>query len=77
MCEVNSCGHYGTSWSCPPAVGTLEECKEQCLQYDHVFIFTTVTKVKDSYDMEGWADAQKVHDQLTDTVTLFSMLFFS
>ncbi len=27
ICEGNSCRSYGTSWACPPAVGTLEECR--------------------------------------------------
>jgi predicted metal-binding protein len=26
------CPRYGTSWSCPPAVGTVEECRERCVQ---------------------------------------------
>ena len=24
------CPRYGTSWSCPPAVGTVTECRERC-----------------------------------------------
>ena len=26
------CSRYGASWSCPPAVGTVEVCKERCFQ---------------------------------------------
>ena len=32
MCEVNTCRAYGTTWACPPAVGTVEECGERVRQ---------------------------------------------
>lgn len=32
ICE-SECPRYGTSWSCPPAVGTVAECKKRCRQY--------------------------------------------
>ena len=27
------CPRYGTSWACPPAVGTVTECQERCNAY--------------------------------------------
>lgn len=33
ICEDNTCRLYGTTWACPPAVGTVEECRTRCLQY--------------------------------------------
>ena len=68
LCEKNSCGMYGTSWACPPAIGSVEECRKQCIQYEDVFLFTTATTVKSSYDMQGWLDARKEHEKLTDQV---------
>ena len=41
------CPQYGTSWSCPPAVGTVEACREKCLGYEGVLILSTVTEVSD------------------------------
>ncbi|WP_303860576.1 DUF2284 domain-containing protein [Alkalibaculum bacchi] len=38
ICKGNSCGLYGTSWACPAAVGRLEECRKQCLEYGGAFI---------------------------------------
>ena len=29
----NECPMYGTSWACPPAVGTVSYCKAKCLGY--------------------------------------------
>ena len=28
ICEGNLCRNYGKTWACPPAVGTLEACRE-------------------------------------------------
>ena len=34
ICE-NECPMYGTSWACPPAVGTVSECRDRCLKYEN------------------------------------------
>lgn len=31
ICKGNVCRNYGASWACPPAVGTIEECKSRVL----------------------------------------------
>lgn len=36
------CPRYGKSWSCPPAVGTVDKCKERCQQYTHALLFSSV-----------------------------------
>jgi len=33
------CPRYGKSWSCPPAVGTVDKCRERCQQYTHALFF--------------------------------------
>ncbi|NTW71162.1 MAG: DUF2284 domain-containing protein [Eubacteriaceae bacterium] len=68
LCEKNSCGMYGTSWACPPAVGTMEECKEKCFRYENAFMFTTATEMKNSFDIKGWHEARIKHEKLTDKV---------
>ena len=68
ICEGNSCGAYGSCWACPPALGSIEECRQRCLQYKDAFLFTTATKVKNSFDMQGWLEARKEHEKLTDQV---------
>ena len=39
ICAGNGCRRYGTTWACPPAVGTVEECKARCLQFEHALVF--------------------------------------
>lgn len=29
ICEDNTCRLYGKTWACPPAVGTVVECRER------------------------------------------------
>ena len=33
ICKTE-CPMYGKSWACPPAVGSVEHCKENCLAYN-------------------------------------------
>lgn len=60
ICEGNTCRNYGTSWACPPAVGTLEECKERVNQYDKMLLFTKKYELEDSFDFEGMTEG--MHD---------------
>ena len=53
ICEGNSCRGYGRTWACPPAVGTLEECKDRVLKYRNIFLFSQKFQLEDSFDFEG------------------------
>ncbi len=60
MCEVNTCGHYNKTWACPPAVGTIDECRERCHSYDKMLVFCSKYTLEDAYDYEAMMDA--MHD---------------
>lgn len=68
ICEGNTCRNYGTSWACPPAVGTLEECKQRVAQYNNMLLFTGRFKIANSFDFRGMVDSmfrfKKLVDQL-------------
>ena len=51
VCETD-CARWGTSWACPPAVGTVEECRERCLRYPRALLITTMNEVADIADLE-------------------------
>lgn len=68
LCEGNSCGMYNKSWACPPAVGSVESCKEKSYGYEKAMLFTTATAVASSFDMKGWMQALIEHEALTDQV---------
>lgn len=59
ICEENSCRNYGRSWACPPAVGTLEECRERCLGYGHFLLVSRAYPLEDSWDFEGMGRAHR------------------
>lgn len=67
ICE-HECQMFGTSWTCPPAVGTVEECQKHCLSYDRCLMIATVTEVADISDMEETLATRRDHEMLTDEV---------
>ena len=67
ICETE-CPRYGTSWACPPAVGTVEECREKCLSYEEGFLFTTFSEVADIADLEQTLAYRAGHEETTRRV---------
>lgn len=53
ICATDQCRCYGKSWSCPPATGTLEECKQRIESYNTMLLFSLKTELEDSFDYEG------------------------
>lgn len=64
-CAGNRCRSYGATWACPPAVGSLEQCRAQCEAYAHFFLFARRYELEDSLDIEGMGDA---HDDFQERV---------
>ena len=58
-CEENRCGGYGRSWACPPATGTLNECREQVLRYDQMQLFSKAYLLADSMDFSCMGSIMK------------------
>ena len=59
MCEVNTCRLYGKTWACPPAVGTIPECRDRVQKYDTLMVLTGKYELEDSFDFEGMQEGQK------------------
>ena len=64
-CETNICGNYNSSWTCPPASGTMEVQREKILAYKNAFVFTTKHDLEDSFDYEGMTTGKELHTVLT------------
>lgn len=62
------CRNYGTSWACPPAIGTLEECRRRVEKYSGMLLFSGRFGIDDSFDFQGMMDSmirfKKMVDQL-------------
>lgn len=59
------CERYGRSWSCPPAVGTVEFCEKKCNSYGQVLVFSTVAEAVETYDFASRLATKKEHEQIT------------
>lgn len=59
------CPMYGKSWSCPPAVGSVEECRRNCTAYQGAFLFTTIAEVSDIANMEETLQTRFDHEEIT------------
>lgn len=64
ICETE-CPQYGHSWSCPPAVGTVEECQKRCAEYTGGFLFTTIAEVDDIANMGETLATRLEHEEIT------------
>ena len=81
ICEGNSCRNYGASWACPPAVGTLDECRKRIAQYNTMMLFTKKYTLDSSFDFEamgeGLRDFKKAVDRFHRNLDLPSFLLLS
>ena len=59
---------YNTTWACPPAVGTVEECKARCLSYPEALMMTSITEVSDIANLEETLATRGPHEELTRQV---------
>ena len=67
VCETE-CPMYGTTWACPPGVGSVEACRERCLRYPEALLLTTVAEVRDIADMEETLATRGAHEKITHRV---------
>lgn len=67
ICKTE-CPMYGTSWACPPAVGTVEACRRECLTYPEFLMISTVNEVADIENMEQTLQTRKEHEKITAQV---------
>ena len=59
------CERYGSTWACPPAVGTVAECKARCLRWPHALLLVTVAEVDDASDMAQTLPTRQAHEDIT------------
>ena len=70
ICQTE-CERYGSTWACPPAVGTLQECEDRIRSYDSAVFFSSVAEVSDLFNMEEMLSTRQDHERLTEQVALF------
>ena len=65
------CERFGTTWACPPAVGSVEECRKRCLEYKECFLFSTIAEVSDVINFEETLATRKEHEEITAAIETF------
>ena len=67
ICE-HECPMYGTSWACPPGVGSMESCTAKCRGYDNCLMISTIVEVADIANMEETLSTRPEHEAITNRV---------
>lgn len=67
-CKTNTCGRYGKCWTCPPAVGELDDLIAKYSLYDEAIVYTTRHDLEDSFDIEGMMAGQAAHGQIDSEI---------
>lgn len=67
ICETE-CPRYGKTWACPPAVGTVAECKARCLSYPEGLLITSLAEVSSTSHMEECLATRPAHEAMTRQV---------
>ena len=64
-CVGNVCRCYNTTWACPPAVGTVEECKARILSFKEGLMIATITEVSDIANIAETLATRADHERIT------------
>ena len=65
VCQ-HECPMYGKSWACPPGVGSVESCRENCMSYRHGLCISTIVEVEDISDIDATLATRPEHEAVTD-----------
>ena len=67
ICE-HECPMYNRTWACPPAVGSVADCKAKCLRYENCLMIATITEVNDITDINETLATRPEHEEITNQV---------
>ena len=70
ICQ-EECERYDSTWACPPAVGTLQECEKKIKSYPQAVFFSSVAEVSDLMNMQEMLSTRDAHEDLTTEVAGF------
>ena len=64
ICE-HECPMYNTTWACPPAVGSIEECRARVMSFREGLMIATITEVSDIANIGETLSTRAPHEQVT------------
>lgn len=66
ICAGNACQNYNKTWACPPAAGSIAQCRSTIMSYDRAYLFNAVYRLEDSFDFKGMRSAHREFKYLCD-----------
>lgn len=63
MCAADKCGAYNKNWTCPPAVGTLEECQRKMRSYENGILLQSIGHMTKTIDSKCYRETERRHMQ--------------
>lgn len=70
ICQVE-CERYGSTWACPPGVGTVKECEQRIKSFRQAIFFSSVAEVSDLINMPEMLATRDAHEELTTEMGRF------
>ena len=67
ICE-HECPMCGRTWACPPAVGTVQQCREKVLSHENCLMIATIVEVYDITDINETLATRPEHEEITNQV---------
>ena len=64
------CPMYGQSWACPPAVGSVAECKGKCLAFRDCLMIAPIPEVSDIANVEEALATRGDHEAITTEIAV-------
>ena len=64
MCAQNRCRIYGKSWSCPPAIGSIEDSFNRTKDYTDGIIIECIIPLEDDFDYESMEKGAIKHQKM-------------
>lgn len=65
-CRANDCGFYGKYWTCPPAVGSIEECTAKFKSYEQGIVLQLISEaVSCVFNAELFNDVANAFNDMT------------
>ena len=63
MCAADRCGAYNKNWTCPPAIGTVEQCRRRIREYNSGILLQTVGQLRKTIDSRVYRETEQRHTQ--------------
>ena len=63
MCAANLCRAYGTSWSCPPACGEVEDYEKRVHAFENCMVVQTVGQLEDEFDIDAMTASEDLQNE--------------